>query len=211
MTHDIGTIIGVNVYLVIHSMLGNCAGYNMQIQYSIDDQDKSQKMKLYLQKYCTMALKIIVYLTLLGILVTWLFIPQVTTFFKGGETMSSRLESLDDKFPMPLFILCLEPGTKSNLSQYYGYGPLASSIFYDKNNIHSQWNMTELEMYDNLTFSILKDFNVSYAQGKVDAFGTFQLLQEIKHQGDTTDEPIIAFPISKSSLLSFQTCSSICI
>ena len=84
---------------------------------------------------------------------------QVSAFFENRSTISSRYEKAEE-VEFPTITVCLDPATKLSFSQTYGF-----TQFTDKftNQVP---NSTLVEVFDNLTYKLNKDFQLDFYKGE---------------------------------------------
>ena len=150
-------------------------------------------------------MKGLVYGILLLCFVFLYFKSQLEQLMKGGTTFSKRYEEVNE-YDMPVHIICMEPGIKKKESAKYGYPLLPNYIFYDPTEKYKEFNLTEWQMYSELTYKQFRDFNVSY---KHDIFGNFQFLNETTRLEQTGFE-VKVFPIGKYHKETISYCKLSC-
>ena len=110
-------------------------------------------------------------LVTLGLLITFsLFFlqDQITAFLKNRSTISSRYE-ISERLEFPTITLCFDSATKLSVSKKYGFTQVQQKSHADTAD------KSLVEVFDELSYILGRDFHVSFRHGESMKIGEFQI------------------------------------
>ena len=110
-------------------------------------------------------------LVTLGLLITFsLFFlqDQITAFLKNRSTISSRYE-ISERLEFPTITLCFDSATKLSVSKKYGFTQVQQKFHEDT------IDKSLVEVFDELSYILGRDFHVSFRHGESMKIGEFQI------------------------------------
>ena len=108
-------------------------------------------------------IKVFLYLTLFLIYVQFYLIGQTREYLEGKTTFATKFE--DDTNPTyPIIVICPNPPFKPSISKQSGYKVL-TDLTHDWQERYLKDNMTQWEMYENLTYVLDRDFRLDHSIG----------------------------------------------
>ena len=151
------------------------------VLYCKVSESKTMTEKKIVIKYCFKAM-ITSILFVLFILVY--FQDQITAFLKNRSTISSRYEKSEYQ-EFPTLTICFDSARKLSVSQKYGFEKVGD-LFYKQVD-----NQTLLQVFDETSFVLGRDFQVSYLNGESMKMGKFNVQEYAGDQDFTFEsEPI---------------------
>ena len=114
-----------------------------------------ERIRNVLKKYQKFFIQCVLYLILLIVFVNFYLIDEIVNYTKGGITLSSRTEHVE-YLAAPYMTLCLQPPFKPAMLLKHGLPEDTKNV----NDLYLALQAIEMELYENLTYELKKDFDI---------------------------------------------------
>ena len=131
-------------------------------------------MRTDLKIVVKVSIQVLIYSVMLIFFICFFMQPQMKTFLNSGSTVASRMETAK-KIEFPTIIFCLDPATKLSIAKKYGFQNIDDKFF----NV----NGSLVNLFDEITYELNEDFEITNYYGEKFQLGSSQMLQEYKGDG----------------------------
>ena len=124
------------------------------------------------------SLKTFLFLTLVGIFITFYLRQEATAFIKKRETFSNRGEKVEF-LSIPGILFCPLPGFKPSIAKKFGIpGDDPSFLWKDVKENYLEYNLSIWQAYNELSFNVDQDYELTFAYSTT--FGEETYTSELK-------------------------------